>query len=95
MINNAMLLVPTTATTRQGELSSQESLLDKVAKLLDSQEQTSNPVTKKLAKVAKVCWLKKLRDDQYKETTGKYFRPANCKKVIVPKINEEIWGNVT
>ena len=79
----------------EGELSTQESLLDSLAKSLDSQERTSDPVNKKLAKVANVCWLKKLGDDQYKETTGKYFRPANCKKVVVPKVNEEIWGKLS
>ena len=63
--------------------------------MLDSQERTSNPVNKKLAKVSKVCCLKKLGDDQYKETTGKYLRPANCKKLVVPKINEEIWGKLS
>ena len=79
----------------EGELSSQESLLDSPAKSLDSQERTPDPVNKKLAEVANVCWLEKLGDDQYKETTGKYFRPANCKKVVVPKVNEEIWGKLS
>ena len=79
----------------EGELSSQKSLLDSLAKSLDSQERTSDPVNKKLAGVANVCWLKKLGDDQYKETTGKYFRPENCKKVVVPKVNEEIWGKLS
>ena len=77
----------------EGELTSQESLLDNLAKLLDSQELTS--VNKKLAEVANACWLKKLGDDQYKETTGKYFRPENCKKVVVPKVNEEICGKLS
>ena len=36
----------------EGELSSQESLLDNLAKSLDSQERTSDPVNKKLAEVA-------------------------------------------
>ena len=70
-------------------------MLDNLAKSLDSQEQTSDPVNKKLAEVANACWLKKLGDDQYKETTGKYFRPENCKKVVVPKVNEEIWGKLS
>ena len=68
-------------------------MLDNLAKSLDSQERTSDPGNKKLAEVANACWLKKLGDDQYKETTGKYFRPENCKKVVVPKVNEEIWEN--
>ena len=79
----------------EGELSNQEWLLDNLAKSLDSQERTSDPVNKKLAEVANACWLKKLGDDQYKETTGKYFRPENCKKVVVPKVNEEIWGKLS
>ncbi|XP_068696074.1 uncharacterized protein [Montipora foliosa] len=66
-----------------------------LAKSLDSQERTSDPVNKTLAEVANVYWLKKLGDDQYKETTGKYFRPENCKKVLVPKVNEEIWGKLS
>lgn len=81
--------------TTEGKLSSHESLLDSLAKSLDSQERTSDPVNKKLAEVANVCWLKRLGDDQYKETTGKYFRPANCKKVVVPKVNKEIWGKLS
>ena len=75
----------------EGELSNQELLLDNLAKSLDSQERTSDPVNKKLAEVANACWLKKLGD----ETTGKYFRPENNKKVVVPKVNEEIWGKLS
>ena len=80
-------------TPQEGEVSPLflQLVVDSLAKSLDSQERTSDPVNKKLAEVANVCWLKKLGDDQYKETTGKYFRPENCKKVVVPKVNEEIW----
>ena len=42
----------------EGELSSQELLLDSLAKSLDSQERTSDPINKKLVEVVNVCWLK-------------------------------------
>ena len=30
-----------------------------------------------------------------KKSTGKYFRLENCKKVVVPKVKEEIWGKLS
>jgi len=48
----------------ESELSSHESSPDSLAKSLDSQEWTSDPVNKKLAEVANICCLKKLGDNQ-------------------------------
>ena len=45
----------------EGELSSQESLLDNLVKSLDSQQRTSDPVNKKLAEVANAWLVEKAR----------------------------------
>ncbi|XP_001635520.2 uncharacterized protein LOC5515448 [Nematostella vectensis] len=45
--------------------------------------------------VAVKSWLKKLSEEQFRDTADKYLRPNNCSHVVVPKVNEEIWGKLT
>ncbi|KAK3731997.1 hypothetical protein QZH41_005498 [Actinostola sp. cb2023] len=73
---------------------SQDSLLDDIVQSLDETERTAEPVSEKLANVANKSWLHKLSDEQLKEKVEKYNRPVNCGKVIVPKVNEEIWSKL-
>lgn len=65
-------------------------MLDDIAQSLDEAERTAELVSEKLANVANKSWLHKLSDDQLKAKVEKYYRPANCGKVVVPKVKEEI-----
>ena len=71
---------------------SQDDVLDDIAQSLDEAERTAAPVSEKLANVANKSWLHKLSDDQLK--AKEYHRPVNCGKVVVPKVNEEIWSKL-
>ena len=73
---------------------SQDDVLDDIAQSLDEAERTAAPVSEKLANVTNKSWLHKLSDDQLKAKVEKYHRPANCGKVVVPKVNEEIWSKL-
>ena len=73
---------------------SQDDVLDDIAQSLDEAERTAAPVSEKLANVANKSWLHKLSDDQLKAKVEKYHRPVNCGKVVVPKVNEEIWSKL-
>ena len=73
---------------------SQDDVLDDIAQSLDEAERTAAPVLEKLANVANKSWLHKLSDDQLKAKVEKYHRPVNCGKIVVPKVNEEIWSKL-
>jgi hypothetical protein len=44
--------------------------------------------------IANKRWNHKLSDDQLKEKAEKYPRPANCDKVVSPRVNPEIWAKL-
>ena len=67
-----------------------DPLLDEIAQSLDETERTGDPVSDKLALIANKRWNHKLSDDQLKEKAVKYPRPANCDKVVSPRVNPEI-----
>ena len=71
-----------------------DPLLDEIAQSLDESERTSDPVSEKLALIANKRWNQKLSDDQLKEKAEKYLRPANCDKVVSPRVNPEIWAKL-
>jgi hypothetical protein len=71
-----------------------DPLLDEIAQSLDETERTGDPVSDKLALIANKRWNHKLSDDQLKEKAEKYPRPANCDKVVSPRVNPEIWAKL-
>ena len=73
---------------------SQDDVLDDIAQSLNEAKRTTEPVLEKLAKIVNKSWLHKLSDNQLKAKHEKYRRPVNCGKVVVPKVNEEIWSKL-
>ncbi|KXJ15837.1 Retrovirus-related Pol polyprotein from transposon 412 [Exaiptasia diaphana] len=73
----------------------EDNLLDEILQSLNESEHTGEAVCEKLAKVANTSWLHKLSDRQLKENISKYHRASNCNKVVVPKVNDEIWGKLS
>ena len=61
---------------------------------LNESERTAEAVPEKLSKVANTSWLHKLGDDQLKDKSAKYHRASNCNKMVVPKVNDKIWGKL-
>ena len=72
-----------------------DPLLEEIAQSLDETERKGDPVSDKLALIANKRWNHKLSDDQLKEKTEKYLRPANCDKVVSPRVNPEIWAKLS
>lgn len=71
-----------------------DPLLDEIAQALDDTEKTEPNITDKLANIINKRWLNKLNEEQLKEKSGKYFRPLNCERLMVPKVNPEIWAKL-
>ena len=85
---------PTRAANGQRD-ESQDGSLDEIAQLLDETERTDEAVAEKMADIANKCWLQRLSDEKLKEKLEKCPRPINCDKIIVPKVNPEIWGKLS
>lgn len=64
----------------------------RVAQSLDETDRTDEAVAEKLADIANKRWLQVLSDEKLEEKLEKCPRPVNCDKIIVPKVNPEIWG---
>ncbi|CAB4041575.1 Hypothetical predicted protein, partial [Paramuricea clavata] len=71
-----------------------DPLLEEIALSLDEPERTGDPVSDKLALIANKLWNHKLSDDQLKEKSEKFPRPANCDKVVSRRVNPEIWAKL-
>jgi hypothetical protein len=71
-----------------------DPLLDEIAQSLDETERTGDHVSDKLVLIANKRWNHKLSDDQLNEKDEKYPRPANCDKVVSPRVNPEIWAKL-
>ena len=93
-VNDLLTEGQTAQDKNSNTTESQDDVLDDIAQSLDEAERTAEPVSEKLANVANKSWLHKLSDDQLKAKVEKYYRPANCGKVVVPKVNEEIWNKL-
>ena len=71
-----------------------DSLFDDITQSLTDTEKTAPKVSEKLAKIVNLRWLTKLDETNLKEKSDKYRRPINCDRLIIPKVNPEIWGRL-
>jgi len=76
---------------KKSKENTEDDLLNEIATDLSSDEQTSEAVSSQLAEVINKRWLSKLADDKLDEK----LRPDNCDKVVAPKVNPEIWGQMS
>ena len=67
------------------------AVLDNIDASLDDDEDVGPDVDEKLAAITNKAFSKHLSIDVVKKKKDAYSRPKNCDKVIVPKINKEIW----
>ena len=71
--------------------SVKDELLENLSKSLEDKEETSGPVEDKLKTTSTRRWHQKFTDKQLKDKLEKYTRPANCKILVAPRVNKEIW----
>ena len=69
----------------------EDTLLYEIVQSMNETEKTDAKISEKLAKIVETLWLNKLSDEQLKEKTEKYLRPANCDNFTTPKVNPKIW----
>ena len=92
---------PTNADSAEGDQSarlepvnSNDSLLFDIAQDFSEQEDTVPPISQKLADIINKRWSEKLGEHKLHEKRDKYPRPTNCERVVVPRVNPEIWVRI-
>ena len=74
-----------------GDESDSDSLLDNISAKYDEEEDVGADAHGKLAAIANKTFSKPISLEVLKSKQELYPRPKNCEKVVVPKINSEIW----
>ena len=71
--------------------SAKDKFLKNLSKSSEDKDDTSEPVEDKLESIITKRWHQKLTDKQLKDTLEKYTKPENCKTLLAPCVNKEIW----
>ena len=82
------------ATQREKMSDSDDPLLSEIAQDFDCCDDTGPNVSEKLAEIMNKRWAEKLEDAKLKLKLEKYDKRANCHRLLVPKVNPEIWTNL-
>ena len=75
--------------------ASEDKFPDELAHELDQDEKTTSPIAGKLADIINKGWATKFSDSKFNDRMEKYERPENCDKVLVPRVNQEIWARLS
>lgn len=75
--------------------ASEDKFLDELAHEFDQDEKTTSPIAGKLADIINKRWATKFSDSKFNDRMEKYERPENCDKVLVPRVNQEIWARLS
>ena len=70
-----------------------DALLSEISQDFHQEEDLGPDINQQLADIINKRWSTKLNEAKMKETK-KYHRPANCDKLIVPRVNTEIWDKL-
>ena len=71
-----------------------ENLLNEIAHDYSPETSTSPTISQKLAKIVDNRWSKMLESNKLKDKMEQYSRPENCEKLIVPRVNPEVWNKL-
>ena len=70
---------------------SDDELLKELEQELEANDETGRPLSSSLAELVNQRFSKKLSDSKLKATLEKYLKSANCSRLNVPLVNNEIW----
>ena len=70
------------------------SLLSAISSFLSCSQDTGPPIASGLAELVNGKFNAEYSAERRKEILQKYKKPSNCDNVLVPKVNEEIWGKL-
>ena len=71
-----------------------ESILKELETAINDDENFGPKVTQNLADLALKRWGKKLPQEKLKALLAQHEVPENCAKMVVPKVNSEIWSQL-
>ena len=71
-----------------------DALLQEISHDLEQEEEVGGTINQQLADIVNKRWSTKLPETKQKEKMEKYSRPSNCEKLIVPRVNAEIWDKL-
>ncbi|CAB4029624.1 Hypothetical predicted protein [Paramuricea clavata] len=71
-----------------------DALLSEISQDFDKEEDVGPKINQQLADIVNTRWSTKLNEAKIKEKMEKYPRPANCEKLIAPRVNAEIWDKL-
>ena len=72
-----------------------DGLLTQITTSLSSSDESGPPVSDKLSKLVNGKFHTEYSIDKRKEILQKYKTLSNCTELFVPKVNPEIWGNLS
>ena len=72
-----------------------DGLLTQITTFLSSSNESGLPVSDKLSKLVNDKFQTEYSGDKRKEILLKYKTPSNCTQLFAPKVNPEIWGNLS
>ena len=76
------------------EVLEHDALLQEISHDLEQEEEVGGTINQQLADIVNKRWSTKLPKTKQKEKMEKYSRPSNCEKLIVPRVNAEIWDKL-
>ena len=76
---------------KESDATSDEDLLQQWLRLDSIDESVTEPVVEGLATLLNSILKTSANKEKEKQLTEKFSRPKNCTKLVVPKVNEEIW----
>ena len=72
-----------------------DGLLTPITTFLSSSNESGLSVSDKLSKLVNAKFQTQYSGDKRKEILQKYKTPSNCTHLFAPKVNPEIWGNLS
>ena len=84
-----------TLAEKSGDETDDEDLLGTIAAELSSEEKLGDKLDEKLAAIVNGRFQQKMNPDLQKAKFEAHNRPENCAGLVVPKVNPEIWNNLS
>ena len=67
------------------------SILNDIDAALNEEEKLGENISPQLAGIISKRWQCKMPSDNLKQLISKYDKPLNCEKLVVPRVNQQIW----
>ena len=71
-----------------------DALLSEISQHFAQEDDKGPDINQQLPDIVNKRWSSKLNEVKLKEKLEKYPRPENCERLIVPRVNAEIWEKI-